>query len=126
MKRALLLCTITLGSLLLFSPSSKASEWEQGPIQEQLARSPQWSSYSPRQRAIAVAIAHIADTYYAQTAKPLPVTPETVALVMHSIEATPADTAFIYDQMYTHSLAKSTFSQADSLLDQLHQHIQTQ
>lgn len=90
-----------------------------------IASNPQWQSYTPRQRAISTAVAHIITTYHAYTAQPLPVTPETVALVVKSIEADPIEIEFVCQQMYEYSSLPVAFHTVDARLEHLHQQVQT-
>ncbi|NEQ50066.1 MAG: hypothetical protein F6K11_08035 [Leptolyngbya sp. SIO3F4] len=85
----------------------------------------QWQNYTPRQRAIAAAVAQITSTYYDRTTQLLPITPETVALIVQSIEAEPFETEFVCQQMYKQRLPQIDIYNADARLEELHQQIQT-
>ena len=91
---------------------------------EQQANNPNWQRYTSRQRAIATAIAQITATYYGQTAQSLPVTPETVALVMQAIEAEPSEAAFVCDRMYAQRITQTDINTVDTELEQMHQQVQ--
>lgn len=88
------------------------------------ASNPHWQSYTPRQRAISTAVTQIISTYYDQTAQPLPVTPETVTLVVQSIQAEPFEAEFVCQQMRAQTLHQLNIHTADAKLEALHQQIQ--
>ncbi|MBT9312649.1 hypothetical protein [Leptothoe kymatousa] len=125
MKHILLGIVVVMGCLAPAEASPTVLS-QPGSVQASpgIVKSSLWADYTPRQRAIAVAVAKVADAYYAQTATPLPVTPETVAMVLQAIEAEPVDAAFIYDRMAAHSFTRADISQVDVLLDRVHRQIQ--
>ncbi|MEM7792862.1 MAG: hypothetical protein AAF579_00225 [Cyanobacteria bacterium P01_C01_bin.118] len=118
------LCALLVGLSFVWGNSARA-EIENCQFQcEQTLANPQWHSYTPRQRAIATAVAHIITTYYDRTAQPLPVTPETVALVVQSIETEPFETEFVCQRMYEYSSPLVTFDTVDAQLEHIHQQLQ--
>ena len=94
------------------------------PIQAQEARNALWQSYTPRQQQLATAVGQIASDYYNQTGQPVPVTQESVALVMQAVGANSSEAAFIRGRLQANSNASASLIEADSVINQAEDFLQ--
>ncbi len=88
------------------------------PIQAQEARNALWQSYTPRQQQLATAVGQIAFDYYNQTGQPVPVTQESIRLVMQAVGANSSEAAFIRGRLQANSNASASLIEADSVINQ--------
>ncbi len=88
------------------------------PIQAQEARNALWQSYTPRQQQLATAVGQISSDYYNQTGQPVPVTQESVGLVMQAVGANSAEAAFVRERLQANSNASASINQVDVVIDQ--------
>lgn len=77
------------------------------------------NSYSPRQRQLARAISEVIYAFYEEYGQPLPVTQETLQLMMEGLGADASEAAFVYDRMVAHSNAIAAIIEADSTINRM-------
>jgi hypothetical protein len=77
------------------------------------------NSYTPRQRQLAQVIGEVVYAYYEQTGQPLPITEETLQLMMDGLGANEAEAAFVLDRMVAHSNAIAGIIEADGTISRM-------
>lgn len=121
--RKLVLASTMVSLISLFTASLKTNAdpisdyYIQGAISANQARIQRWNSYTLRQKQLARAVGKIADAYYQQTQKPLPVTNQSIILVMNTLGATPQEAAFIKDRMIANSNAQAVIPGVDAVIN---------
>ncbi|MGB7084244.1 MAG: hypothetical protein WBD47_01730 [Phormidesmis sp.] len=94
------------------------------PIQAEEARNALWQSYTPRQRQLATAVGQIASDYYSQTGQPVPVTTESVRLVMQAVGANNSEAAFVRERLQANHNASASLNEADVVINQAEDFLQ--
>ncbi|MEA5464070.1 hypothetical protein [Leptothoe sp. PORK10 BA2] len=75
------------------------------------------NSYTPRQRQLARGISEVVYIFYQQTGQPLPVTQETLQIMMQGIGASADEAPFVLDRMVANSNAIAAMLQADNSIN---------
>ncbi|BDA76468.1 hypothetical protein CAL7716_106340 (plasmid) [Calothrix sp. PCC 7716] len=66
------------------------------------------NSYTSRQKQLATAIAQIVYNYYQNTGQPIPITNQSIIIIMSAVGATPQEAAFIQDRIVANSNTLAT------------------
>jgi hypothetical protein len=77
------------------------------------------NSYTPRQRLLARVIGEAIYAFYEETGQPLPVTQQTLQLMMEGLGADVSEAAFVYDRMVAHSNAIAAIIEADATINHM-------
>ena len=77
------------------------------------------NSYTPRQRQLTQAIGEVVYAFYEETGQPLPVTQETLQLMMEGLGANASEATFVYDRMVAHNNAIAAIIEADSTINRM-------
>ena len=75
------------------------------------------NSYTPRQRQLAQVISEVVYTFYQQTGRPLPVTQQTLQIMMQGIGANATEAPFVLERMVANSNAIAAMIQADRTIN---------
>lgn len=118
--KLLLISTASYMSLLFISTKASADAISNDDNQAETTTQTQiqrWNSYTPRQQQLAIKIRKIAHAYYQHTGKSLPVTSQSIAIVMSALGANLQEASFIQEQMVASFNAQATTPRMDALIN---------
>ncbi|KYC37711.1 hypothetical protein WA1_04115 [Scytonema hofmannii PCC 7110] len=121
LRKLFLICTASSLGLFLAPLKTNADTisdyYRQSNFAATLVQIERWNSYTPRQKQLSRKIGEIANAYYQKTGKHLPITTQSIRIIMKSLSANPEEAAFIRDRMMANSNAQAVIPRVDRLIN---------